>query len=240
MNYFASSYLIASIALGAIISTDSLAAQSHSINLSSNGNVTVFNFPNVIVQQSYLTDFVSGGQTAPFSFSIGDTIVATVRSTGSFTMPSSLSSDAILYIGPGMPGVFTADTSVSFKLNGNPVSSGFPSNQNSGSADNYFSLGSHNSFGYASFAFDEITFSSTIAQIYDASHIPVNSVTVPSGSGILAFSAVTPVPEPQTYSMLLAGLVFVGLLTRQSSLRRTQATRAGRRMPGPERCSIVA
>ena len=195
--------------------TLNLTGDTSSLSISNNA-LTNYDWSQGII---YLTNTATGTNQIPgFTLSPGDTITGTVTLNDSLTVPSGDTLTNIsVYPGTGTPYMTYYEQYVTFYNNGMQV---LPPTGYTvfGGSSGALVLGGQaynpSPTVTPSVTFDEIIFNAYITGIWDnglQQYIP--SETFPDGTPGLSYStlnAVTPVPAPGSYVLLLSGFVLLG------------------------------
>ncbi len=169
------------------------------------------------------TAILNGANEAPSNSSLGTGTATVIIDDHNFTMDVSASFSGLtgtvtashIHCCTTIPGVSTAGVATV-----TPTFTGFPSGVTSGTYSHLFDMtatsGSwNNAFITANGGTTATAFSALLAGLDSGkAYLNIHTTSV-SGGEIRGFLVAAPVPEPETYGMLLAGLALVGTMARR-------------------------
>jgi len=182
-------------------------AHAATINLNLTGNVIGGQFSSFDSGGSHYDQwFLNLSGITPITVSNGDTVNATITLDQSFTIPASVTNTVFQFglTGTAFPGINTATSGTTTFFNGvNPGPSG------SGTTTTSSQLVTSAVFfppNNGAIPFDSVTSNFTITDL-------ASPATV--GRAYISYTLTSPVPLPDSFAMLLAGLGLVGFVARR-------------------------
>lgn len=175
-----------------------------------------------------LTNIATGQASIPaITLKDGDRINGIITLSSSWTIPATTEGAQLeIWLQPINNGatLFTNNDTISLYNNGVPLSpSGFyPLSSGSNSGFLFLAMFSNIGGPTSSFTFNQIDFGTTMNYGQNTNNQIINSVSLGSGSPYLSVHATNPVPEVETYEMLLAGLGMVGFVAHRRDKKASE------------------